>query len=320
MNEKIIICDCDHQDVDTEKAVFDKAGQPFRWHHCMTQQEVIDECKGAVVFLNQYVRMDKVIFEAIPTLKCIVRYGVGVDNVNVDDATAYGVQVCNVPDYGTNEVADQALALMMNLVRKVYVVNAEVREGIWDYRRTIPIKRNACSTVGIIGLGRIGKAFSRRVHALGCRVIACDPLAGTEGFEVPDYVTMTDLDTLLRSSDIISIHCSLNETSRGMIGRDELAKMKPTAYLINVARGGIIDEEALDEALTNGVIAGAGLDVVASEHLNADAPLLRHKNFLVSPHMAWYSEESAVELNRKAAEEAVRFLNGEPVHYPINHV
>lgn len=318
MNEKIIICDCDHQNVDTEKAVFERAGQPFRWHHCMTQQEVIDECQGAVVFLNQYVRMDKQIFDAIPTLKCIVRYGVGVDNVNLDDATAYGVQVCNVPDYGTNEVADQALAMIMSLVRKVYLVNAEVREGIWDYRRTIPVKRLACSTVGIIGLGRIGRALAHRAHALGCTVIACDPQSEAPGFDAPPYVTVTDLDTLLRTSDIISIHCSLNETSRGMIGARELALMKPTAYLVNVARGGIVDEDALDAALTEGSIAGAGLDVVAAERLAPDAPLLRHRNFLISPHMAWYSEESAVELNRKAAEEAVRFLNGEPVHYPVN--
>lgn len=320
MNEKIIICDCDHQDVDTEKAVFERAGLAYRWHHCMTQRQVIDECQGAVAFLNQYVRMDRVIFEAIPTLKCVVRYGVGVDNVDLDDATAYGVQVCNVPDYGTNEVADQALALMMSLVRKLYLVNEDVRAGVWDYRRAIPVKRLACSTVGIVGLGRIGKAMAHRAHALGCRVIACDPLDGRPGYEHPDYVEMTDLEALLRASDVVSIHCSLNRTSRGMIGARELAWMKPSAVLVNVARGGIVDEAALDAALASGALAGAGLDVVAAERLAPDAPLLRHKNFLVSPHMAWYSEESAVELNRKAAEEAVRFVRGEPVRYPVNKV
>ncbi len=367
MDEKIIICDCDHQDVDTEKAVFEEAGYPYRWHHCMTQEEVIRECQGARVFLNQYVRMDETMFRAIPTLKCIVRYGVGVDNVDLDDATRFGVQVCNVPDYGTNEVADQALALMMSLVRKTYLVNERVRQGVWDatrfgvqvcnvpdygtnevadqalalmmslvrktylvnervrqgvwdYRETIPVYRTTGSTVGIIGLGRIGRAFARRVRAMDCRVIAYDTAFGTPGYVPPDGVEMVDLDTVLRQSDVISIHCSLNETSRNLIGWEELTRMKLTAYLINVARGGIIDEAALDRALTEGVLAGAGLDVVKSERLEKDDPLLKHPNFLVSPHMAWYSEQSAVELNRKAAQEAVRFMNGEPVHYPVNHL
>lgn len=317
MNEQVIICDCDHKDIAEERAVLEAAGYSYSWHHCMTQDEVIAECQGATVFLNQYVRMDKRIFEAIPTLKCIVRYGVGFDNVNLDDAAKYGVRVCNVPDYGTNEVADQALAFMMSLVRKTYQVNKRVREGAWDYTETIPVFRTTGKTVGIIGLGRIGKAFAKRALALDSRVIAYDVLAGTEGFFCPPGVEMVSLDTLLRESDVISIHAALNETSRGMIDRAALGKMKPTAYIINVARGGIIDEEALDEALENKTIAGAALDVVASESLKADAPLLRHENFLVSPHMAWYSEESSRELKQKAAEEAVRFMRGEPLRCPI---
>ncbi len=317
MNEQIIICDCDHIDIAEERAVFEAAGYSYAWHHCMTQEEVIAECRGATVFLNQYVRMDARIFEAIPTLKCIVRYGVGYDNVVLEDAVRYGVKVCNVPDYGTNEVADQALAFMMSLVRKTYFVNRRVREGTWDYTETIPVFRSAGKTVGIIGLGRIGKAFAKRVMAMDYRVIAYDILAGAASFYCPPGVEMVSLDTLLRESDIISIHSALNETSRHMIDRAALEKMKPTAYLINVARGGIIDEQALDEALENKRIAGAALDVVASESLRADAPLLRHENFLISPHMAWYSEESSLELKKKAAEEAVRFMRGEPLRSPI---
>lgn len=320
MDEKIIICDCDHQNVEEEKKIFDAAGYPFRWHHCMTQEEVIKQCKGAVVFLNQYVHMDEKIFQAIPTLKCVVRYGVGVDNVNLKDATKYGVQICNVPDYGTNEVADHALALMMSLVRKVYQVNAEIREGIWDYRRAIPVFRNAESTVGIIGLGRIGQAFAQRVRALGCRVIAYDNAFGDPSRSFPDEIEQASLEKVLTESDVISIHCSLNQETMGLIGAQQLAMMKPSAYLINVARGGIIDEAALDDALTNKIIAGAGLDVVKTERLHSDNCLLRHSNFLVSPHMAWYSEQSAVELNRKAAEEAVRFMRGDPVRCPVNRV
>lgn len=317
MNEPIIICDCDHKDIAEERAVFEAAGYSYSWHHCMTQEEVIADCGGATVFLNQYVRMDARIFEAIPTLKCIVRYGVGYDNVDLEDAARYGVRVCNVPDYGTNEVADQALAFMMALTRKTYLVNRRVREGHWDYTETIPVLRSAGKTVGIIGLGRIGKAFAKRVMAMDYRVVAYDILAGTERFVCPSGVEMVSLDALLRESDVISIHSALNESSRGMIDRNALKKMKPTAYIINVARGGIIDEQALDEALENKSIAGAALDVVASERLLGDEPLLRHDNFLISPHMAWYSEESSIELKRKAAEEAVRFMRGEPLRCPV---
>lgn len=318
MKEQIIICDCDHENVDTEKSVFNKAGIDFSWHHCVTQEDVINECQGAKAFLNQYVYMDEKIFTAIPTLKCIVRYGVGVDNINLKDATKYGVQVCNVPDYGTNEVADQALAIMMGLVRKLCFVNEKVREGVWDYTETIPVHRLAGSTVGIIGLGRIGTQFSIRAKALGCRVIAYDNAFGDPDRKFPDDVEQVSLETLLKESDIISIHCSLNEDTKNMIDGEALSKMKKTAFIVNVARGGIIDEDALDKALTEGTIAGAGLDVVKSERLDKDSSLLKHKNFIVSPHMAWYSEEAAYDLNRKAAEEAVRFIKGEKVLYPVN--
>lgn len=317
MNEQVIICDCDHQDIAEERAVLDAAGYSYAWHHCATQEEVIRSCQGATVFLNQYVTMDRRIFAAIPTLRCIVRYGVGYDNVNLQDAADWGVRVCNVPDYGTNEVADQALAFMMALTRKVCLVNGRVRQGVWDYTETIPVYRNTGRTVGIIGLGRIGRAFASRVLALGCRVVAYDVLAEAKTFRCPPGIEMVPLDTLLRESDVISIHCSLNSSSRGMIDGAALDKMKPSAYLINVARGGIIDEAALDRALEENRIAGAALDVVASERLPADAPLLRHPNLLISPHMAWYSEESSRELKRKAAEEAVRFLRGEPLRCPI---
>lgn len=320
MSDKIIICDCDHDNVDAEAEVFKKAGVSFSWHHCVKQEDVIRDCNGATVYLNQYAHMDKNIFKAVPTLKCVVRYGVGVDNVNLKDADEYGVQVCNVPDYGTCEVADQALALMMGLVRKVTLVNNDIRNGIWNYAETIPVHRLAVSTVGIIGLGRIGSQFAKRVKALGCRVIAYDVAFGESDRTFPDFVEQVSLEEVLKQSDIISIHSSLNEQTMNLIGKKEFAMMKPSAYIINVARGGIINEDALLDALENKKIAGAGIDVVKAEHLDKDSPLLKYKNLIVSPHMAWYSEEAALDLKRKAAEEAVRFVKGEKVHYPINKI
>lgn len=318
-NPKVIICDCDHKDVDTEKAIFDAAGLDFKWLHCQTQDEVIEQCQGAVCFLNQYARMDKKIFEAIPTLKFVVRYGVGVDNVNLDDATEYGVQICNVPDYGTNEVADQALALMLSLTRKTYLMGNLTRTGVWNYIESVPVHRLSTRTVGILGAGRIGTAFAQRVKALGCRVIAYDAAYGKSGFHTADFIEFkATRDEVLAEADILSLHCGLTPETRGMMDAAAFSKMKDGACFINVARGGLVDEDALEAALSSGRLAGAGIDVVCDEPLSKESPLFRHENVVVTPHMGWYSEESAVELNRKCAEETVRFLNGEPVHYPVN--
>ncbi len=318
MSEKIIRCDCDHDNVKIEEKVFQQAGIDYSWHHCIEQDDVIKECSGATVFLNQYAYMDEKIFKALPTLKCIVRYGVGVDNVNLKDATKYGVQVCNVPDYGTCEVADQALALMMTLTRKVSFVNEQIRKGTWDYSETIPVHRLSDCTVGIIGLGRIGTEFAKRVNSLGCRTIAYDVAFSDKTRTFSDIAEKVDLNTLLKESDIISIHCSLNDSTNNLIDENAFKKMKNSSFIINVARGGIIDEAALLKALEKKMIAGAGLDVVKDEHLDKENPLLKFDNFIVSPHMAWYSEESALDLKKKAAEEAVRFINGEKVRNPVN--
>ncbi|MFA6850767.1 MAG: C-terminal binding protein [Selenomonadaceae bacterium] len=320
--KKLVISDCDHTDINEEKKVFEGAGFDYSWFHCQTEEEVIEKCHGAVAMLNQCVPLNEKVFKGIPTLKMIVRYGVGVDNVDIQAATKYNIQVCNVPDYGTEEVADQAFTLMMALSRKLCKIVPLVKEGIWDYTRTIPIQRNRLKTVGIVGLGRIGSAFAKRVHVLGCRVIGYDPYANAakkHNKEI-DFVEFVSKEELLQQSDIISLHCSLNKETEDIIGEKELKMMKPSAYLINVARGGLIDEAALDKALTGKWIAGAGIDVTKTEPLPADSPLLKQPELLITPHMAWYSEEAAVDLTRKCAEEAVRFLKGEKVHYPVNKI
>lgn len=315
--KQVYICDCDHQDVWEEEQVFKKNGIPFEWLHCGSPEEVIRQCGGARVLLNQYVKMNEQVFSAMPELKCVVRYGVGVDNVDLEAASRYGVQVCNVPDYGTEEVADQALALMMTLVRKTHETNSLVHDGCWDYRASVPIHRSRGRTVGILGVGRIGSAFAERVRPLGVRILGYDPAYGNPERVFPDFVEFVDLDQLAAESDILSIHCSLNPTSVHLVNEAFLRRMKPGSILINVARGGIVAEDALLGALEEGILAGVGLDVVEKEPLTVDHPLLRHRNVVVSPHIAWYSEESARELKRKCAEEAVRYLKGEALRCPI---
>lgn len=314
-NIKILITDCDHDNNDIEEKVLKNRNLSLTVLQCKTEDDVINNCKDANILINQYAPITDKVIRSLPKLSLVVRYGVGVNNVDLFSATRHGVQVCNVPDYGMNEVADQALAMMMALTRKVILNNNLVRQGVWDYSKSIPIFRHGTQTVGIVGVGRIGKQFAKRVNALGAKIIAFD-LAKRN---VPDYIKMVSFEELIKESDIISIHCPA-DNNINLFDADEFSKMKKTAYLINVSRGGIVNEEALNNALKNKVIAGAALDVTSIEPLDTNSPLLKHDNFIVSPHMAWYSEEAALELKRKVAEEAARFAKGEELHYPVNKI
>ncbi|MGI5963766.1 MAG: C-terminal binding protein [Lawsonibacter sp.] len=316
---KIVISDNDHVNRAQEEEIFSKAGMTFELFQCHTEDEVMEQLKGAEIVLNQYAPFTRrVIAHLAPELKQIVRYGVGVDNIDCQAATEYGVQVCNVPDYGMNEVADQAVALLLSLVRKTVRMANYTRTTAWDYSYGMPIHRIPGQTVGVVGMGRIGRTFAKRMSGFDCRRIAYDP-AYAEG-EVVDGVEMVSLDTLLAQSDMISIHCPLQESTRNLFCMETFQKMKPGAYLVNTSRGGIVNEEDLYTALSTNLIAGAALDVVAKEPLGLDSRLFTLENFLCTPHIAWYSEEAAIEMKRKVAEEAVRFALGQAVHYPVNRV
>ena len=173
---KIVISDCDHESMTVEEKLFAESGLSYTHLACRTEDEVIDQCRGAVIVMNQYAPFTPRVYAALsPELKLIVRYGVGVDNIDLEAATQYGVQVCNVPDYGMNEVSDHALGLMLALVRKLPFITERTRRGDWDYRRSIPVRRLGTLTVGVVGVGRIGGLFARKVSALGCHVIGVDP-------------------------------------------------------------------------------------------------------------------------------------------------
>lgn len=319
-DQQVLITDCDHEDIEIESRVLQHADVSYVLKQCKTEDDLIREGQGATVFLNQYAPITERVMKNLPDLKLVVRYGVGVNNVDLEAATRHSIQICNVPDYGTNEVADHALALMLSLTRKISLMTEQVRQGVWNYQQSIPIFRHSEQTVGVIGVGRIGTSFANKVHALGCKVIGYDPrISEKPTRSIPSYMKLVELDELLAVSDVVSIHCPLDH-ARDLIDEAALKKMKPTSYLINVSRGGIINEMALDRALTDKWIAGAAVDVAQTEPLQADSPLLRHHNFHCTPHMAWYSEQAAQELKRKVAEEAVRFLKGEAVHYPVNQI
>lgn len=314
---KVIITDCDHANIDIERKILNEAGIVFELKQCKTEEDLIEQCQDGNIFINQYAPITEKVMKSLPNLKMVVRYGVGVNNVDVKAATKLGIQICNVPDYGMNEVADQAIAMMMALVRKVVEMNEYTKLEKWDYIKAIPIRRNNTQIVGVVGLGRIGRNFAEKAHALGFNIIGYDPYYKES--EETKFIKKVELKELIETSDIISIHCPL-DGNKDLFNKETLKCMKKSAYLINVSRGGIINEKDLDEALENKEIAGAALDCVEHEPMLPTSRLFRHKNLIVSPHMGWYSEEAAFELKRKVAEESVRFSKNEKVHYPVNKI
>lgn len=316
MTEKqvIAISDCDHADMCEERRICDQYGLDMVHLSCKTEDDLIEQLQGYSAVVNQYAPFTERVFSSLPDLKMIVRYGVGVNNIDLKAATKHGVAVCNVPDYGVQEVASHAFSLMLSLTRKIPRMDRSVKSGQWEYSACMPVRRFSNMTVGIVGLGRIGRCFAGMVHSLNCRIIGTDINVSKE---VPDYVEIVSFETLLSECDVISVHSNL-ETSYHLFGADELQKMKQGSYLINVSRGGIIDENALAASLNAEHLGGAGLDVSEIEPLPEDSPLRSAKNILLTPHMAWYSEEASSDLKTKAAQEAARYLTHQPLKNQVN--
>ena len=317
---KVIISDCDHKDIEIEQRIFSENNIFLELQQNQTEDDLIKNCQEASVIINQYAPFTEKVLAQLPHLKLVVRYGVGVNNIDLNAASKYGVQICNVPDYGTHEVADHALALMLTLTRKITKMDRSVKEGVWDYQESMPIYRHSEQIVGIVGVGRIGSVFAKKVNALGCKVIAFDTSSEQKKNDSTlSFVEFVDFEQLITQADIISIHCP-SDQAHHLFDEGVFEKMKSTSYLINVSRGGIVDEEALYVALASKKIAGAALDVTEKEPISSNSPLLTLEQFICTPHMAWYSEQAAQELKRKVAEEAVRYVKSEKLHYPVNKI
>jgi D-3-phosphoglycerate dehydrogenase len=314
MAKMIAISDCDHAAMAEEREVFSATGYAMDLHQCKTEDDLIAEMQGVAVMGNQYAPLTERVFANLPDLQCVVRYGVGVDHIDIESATRHGVKICNVPDYGVQEVALQAFTMALALHRKLVPMNASTKAGAWNYERSIPIQRFSAITVGVVGIGRIGRMFAGMLVPLGCRILVWDPLY--VGKQIPDYMELVPFESLIESSDIVSIHTPL-EATRNLFAERELRRMKPTAYLVNVSRGGIVNEADLLKALENGWIAGAASDVFVTEP-PGHQPLLGCDNFIATPHMAWYSEQASKDLKRKVAEELVRAANGHPLRCALN--
>lgn len=273
----------------------------------------------ADAILTCFAKVPRGVIEAATKCRIIARYGIGVDNIDLAAATERGIVVTNVPAYCTDEVSDHAMALILALGRKLMSYDRAIRCGRWDVQVGKPIARIRGRTLGVVGLGRIGSAVAAKAKAFGMNVLAYDPYLPAEQVRERGAEPV-DFPTLLRESDFITVHAPLstNDGTAGMFSDAEFRAMKRSAFLINTARGGIVDDKALNRALREGIIAGAGIDVLPTEPPPADSPLLALDNLILTPHAAFYSEESLIDLQVQAAQEVARVLTGQPPVSVVN--
>jgi len=310
---KAVITDHHYTDIGNALRVLTDAGIECEVGACRDEDDAIALGREADAVINQHVAVTARVLDAWPRCRIVVHFGKGVDNIDVAAATERGIWVANVRDANWDEVSNHVLALVLAFARGLFIYDSEVRAGRWSYRSAVPRHRLAGQVLGIVGFGDIGRVLARKAQGIGLRVIA-HSRQPAEGHDV-DFVSLPEL---LRQSDFVSIHVPLTPESAGMIGSQELSLMKPSAYLINTSRGGVVDQPALVEALRARRIAGAGLDVTDPEPPLPDDPLLALDNVILTPHVAWYSEESRERVTVEAAREVVRILHGEPPHSAVN--
>lgn len=270
---------------------------------------------AAVAILTCFAEVTPAVVAAAPHLQVVARYGVGTDNIAVAEATARDVLVTNVPDYCADEVAEHVLGLLISLVRGLHRYDRAVRDGDWSLAPGLPVRRLAGSTLGVVGFGTTGRTVARRAHGFGMEVIAHG--RRPEAIAAAGIEPVT-LEELAWRADAVTLHLPLTDETRGLVDAELLAAMRPSAYLVNCARGAIVDHAALADALERGQIAGAAMDVFDPEPLPPDHPLLRQERLLVTPHTAYYSEESMRDLARLAAENVAAVLAGRTPAATVN--
>jgi D-3-phosphoglycerate dehydrogenase len=304
---RVLFSDYEYPDLDLERKLFEGAGTELVAAQCRTESDVIEAAAGCAGILLQYAPITERVLAALPQLGIVSRIGVGVDTVDTAACARHGIWVANSPDYGVGEVATHALALVLALIRNVVAYNRDIRAGQWHYLSSGKLKRAGEMTLGIVGLGRIGKRMAHVSRNVFRRVLACDPYLIDGDF--PAYVERAaDLAGLFAASDVVSVHTPLSDETRGMIDADVLGRMRPGSYVVNTARGAIVDIDDLLAALDSGILAGVGLDVLPVEPIPAESPLLGHPKVILTPHAAFFSVQAESELRRKAAQNIVTWL------------
>jgi len=313
----IAVTDSVFPSLDPAKAALARLNPTFRISKSAGADDILAVAKDADAILVTYAKLTRDILTQLTKCKAIGRFGLGVDNIDLPTAKEKGIAVNYVPDYCIREVSDHAMALLLSLIRKVPLANRLVQAGRWEMPAVVPIRRIEGTVLGLVGFGHIPRLVVPKAQAFGMKVIAYDPFVKPEQFKALK-VEGVDLDTLLKTSDYISVHAPLLPATRGMLNADAFAKVKKGVYLVNTARGPLIDEPALIAALDAKQVGGAALDVVTTEPLAKDSPLLGRDNVIITPHTGFYSIEALEELQTKCAADVARVLSGEKAVYPIS--
>lgn len=288
----------------------------MRMSKSTSADDILAVARDADAVLVTYAKLPAELLQQLTRCKVIGRFGLGVDNIDVAAAAARGIAVTYVPDYCMQEVSDHAMALLLALARKVPFSNKLVQSGRWEMPAVAPLHRLAGQVLGLIGFGNIPRALVPKAKAFGLKVVAYDPYAPMDVFAAAG-VESVSFDDLLARSDFVSVHAPLTPATRGLLNAAAFAKMKKGALIVNTARGPLIDEPALIAALDSGHVGGAALDVVTTEPLPKDSPLLGRDNVILTPHTAFYSVEALEELQTKCASDVARVLSGEKPVYPV---
>lgn len=305
--QRVLISDYSWPDVEIEREVLAQAGAELVVAPADDRETLRRLAASVDAIMTCWAPIPAEVIEAVENCRVVARLGIGLDNIDVAFCTRRGIPVTNVPDYCQLEVAEHTLALLLALARNIGIFHQDARNGVYARDHGPPLQRLAGRTLGLVGLGRIGRAVAERASALGLEVVATRRDLSRPAGTIP----LLPLPELLERSDFVSLHLPLDDENAGMIGAAELAMMKPGSFLINTARGGLIDSQALSVALDSGQLAGAALDVQDPEPPPLDAPPYNHPHVIVTPHAAFVSEQSLLDLRTRASNQVVQCLRGE---------
>ena len=322
---KVVISDSMHVPFEIEKATFAEANLVPEIHACVSEEETIAACRDAHGIVNGFAPFTRKVIEQLENCKIIARCGIGYDNVDVQACTDHGIYLTNLPGYCAHEVADHTLAMLLAINRKIVLADQNYRKYDWAMNHLAPVLAFQGRTLGLIGFGHIGSLFAKRVAAMECDILVFDPYISAESVEKLGYRYATDIEQIYKESDFISLLLPYTKDSHNIINKQSLAKMKKSAIIINTARGKLIDEEALAEALKNGSIGGAAIDVFEHElppqelasfkkrMENYKSPLMElgPDKVVLTPHESWYSDRAFVKLKEIPCREVMRVLAGE---------
>ena len=311
---KVVVTDYTYENLDIERKILARPDielKDYQYRDAAHVKEITADCD---VLVTQYADINREVIENLAHCRMIIRYAIGVDNIDLAAASERGIPVVNVPDYGIDEVSTYAVTLLLCAARKIPQTIDMIRRAEWNYAITKPMYRTAGKTVGLIGFGRIPRAVAKKLSGFDMQILAYDPFVSEESAKELG-VKLVSFEELVCQSDYISVHCPLTAQTHHIVNEDVLRAMKKTAFLINTSRGATVDTEALYHACRDGEIAGAAIDVTEQEPLPAGSPLRTLNNLIITPHIAWYTEEAIATLKEKLAQEIIRvYEGGQPVN------